>query len=108
MRCPDGSAAGSLTPESEAVERLASVLALPNPEREALEMRRVKANFEAEAIAMRVVIEHQRAQGRQIYDVSDKNLGYDVTSRDLCFRRTAPHRVEGAWRGDRHNSFHAQ
>jgi len=29
---------------------------------------------------MRVVIEHERAQ---VFDVSDKNLGYDITSVDL-------------------------
>jgi len=29
---------------------------------------------------MRVVIEHERAQ---VLDVSDKNLGYDITSVDL-------------------------
>ena len=29
----------------------------------------------ADAIAMRVVREHERAQGRQVYDVSEKNLG---------------------------------
>ena len=32
---------------------------------------------------MRVVIEHERAQGRQVYDVHEKNLGYDITSLDL-------------------------
>jgi superfamily II DNA or RNA helicase len=67
----------------QAVERLASVLVLPHPESEAPEVRRLKPNLETEAIAMRVVIEHERAQGRQVYDVSEKNLGYDVTSLDL-------------------------
>ena len=33
---------------------------------------------------MRVVMEHEREQGRQVYDVSEKNLGYDVTSLDLA------------------------
>ena len=33
---------------------------------------------------MRVVMEHERAQGRQVYDVSEKNLGYDITSLDLA------------------------
>lgn len=47
-------------------------------------MRRLQSNFETEAIAMRVVMEHERAQGRQVYDVSEKNLGYDVTSLDLA------------------------
>src|SRR5439155_13593537 len=45
----------SLTLQS--VERLASVLALPHPEREAPEVRRLKPNFETEAIAMGVVME---------------------------------------------------
>jgi superfamily II DNA or RNA helicase len=68
----------------QAVECLASVLVLPHPEREAPEVRRLKPNFETEAIAMRVVMEHERSQARQVYDVSEKNLGYDVTSLDLA------------------------
>jgi superfamily II DNA or RNA helicase len=68
----------------QAVERLASVLALPHPEREAPEVQRLKPNFETEAAAMRVVMAHEAAQGRQVYDVSEKNLGYDVTSLDLA------------------------
>src|SRR6266851_5507447 len=68
----------------QAVERLTSVLALPHPAREAPEVRRLKPNPETEASAMRVVMEHERAQGRQVYDVSEKNLGYDVTSLDLA------------------------
>ena len=32
---------------------------------------------------MRVVMEYERAQGRQVYDVHEKNLGYDITSLDL-------------------------
>jgi superfamily II DNA or RNA helicase len=68
----------------QAVERLASVLVLPHPEREAPEVRRLKPNFETEAAAMKVVMEHEEAQGRQVYDVSAKNLGYDITSLDLA------------------------
>lgn len=68
----------------QAVERLASVLVLPHPEREAPEIRRLKPNFETEAAAMRVVMEHEQAQGRQVYDVSAMNLGYDITSLDLA------------------------
>lgn len=68
----------------QAVERLTSVLVLPHPEREAPEVCRLKPNFETEAVAMRVVMEHEQALGRQVYDVSDKNLGYDVTSLDLA------------------------
>lgn len=29
------------------------------------------------------VIEHERAQGRRVFDVHEKNLGYDLTSLDL-------------------------
>jgi hypothetical protein len=68
----------------QAVERLASVLVLPHPEREAPEVRRLRPNFQTEAIAMRVVMEHEQSEGRQVYDVSEKNLGYDVTSLDLA------------------------
>jgi hypothetical protein len=32
---------------------------------------------------MRVVMEHEAAQGRQVFDVHEKNLGYDLTSLDL-------------------------
>ena len=32
---------------------------------------------------MRVVMKHERAKGKQVYDVHEKNLGYDVTSLDL-------------------------
>ena len=67
----------------QAVERLTSVLVLPHPEREAPEVRRLRPNLETEAVAMRVVMEYERAHGRQVYDVSDKNLGYDLTSLDL-------------------------
>jgi hypothetical protein len=67
----------------QAVERIASVLVLPHPEREAPEVRRLQPNFETEAIAMRVVMEHERAQGRQVYDIHEKNLGYDITTLDL-------------------------
>jgi hypothetical protein len=31
---------------------------------------------------MRVAIEHERSQGRQVHDVHEKNLGYDITSLD--------------------------
>src|SRR5216683_5763780 len=68
----------------QAVDRLASVLVLPHPEREAPEVRRLKPDFETEALAMQFVMEHETAQGRQVYDVSAKNLGYDITSLDLA------------------------
>jgi len=67
----------------QAVERIASVLVLPHPERQSPEVRRLQPNAETEAVAMRVVMEYERAQGRQVYDVHEKNLGYDLTSLDL-------------------------
>jgi superfamily II DNA/RNA helicase len=67
----------------QAVERITSVLILPHPERNTPEVRRLQPNFETEAIAMRVVMESERALGRQVYDVHEKNLGYDITSLDL-------------------------
>ena len=33
---------------------------------------------------MRLVMDHEAAQGRQVYDMSAKNLGYDITSLDLA------------------------
>lgn len=67
----------------QSVERITSVLALPHPEREAPEVRQLRPNFETEATAMRVVMEYEAAQGRQVYDVHEKNLGYDITSLDV-------------------------
>jgi superfamily II DNA or RNA helicase len=67
----------------QAVDRLASVLILPHPERESPDVRNLRPDPETEAIAMRVVMDHERAQGRQVYDVHEKNLGYDITSLDL-------------------------
>jgi len=67
----------------QAVERLTSVIVLPHPQREAPEVRRLKPNPATEAAAMRVVMEYERSLGRQVYDVSERNLGYDVTSLDL-------------------------
>ena len=65
------------------MERIVSVLVLPSPEREKPEVRRLQPNFETEAIAMHIVMEHEEAKGRQVYDVHEKNLGYDITSLDL-------------------------
>ncbi|MGQ9919160.1 MAG: helicase-related protein, partial [Bryobacteraceae bacterium] len=67
----------------QGVERFASVLVLPHPERESPEVRRLQPDLETEATAMRVVMEYERSQGRQVYDVHEKNLGYDITSLDL-------------------------
>jgi superfamily II DNA or RNA helicase len=67
----------------QGVERLASALVLPHPERSAPEVARLRPNPETERIAMETVINHERSLGRQVFDVSEKNLGYDVTSLDL-------------------------
>jgi hypothetical protein len=67
----------------QAVERITSVLVVPHPERSSPEVQRLRPDPETEATAMRVVMEHERAQGRQVYDVSEKNLGYDIISLDL-------------------------
>src|SRR5439155_7686468 len=53
------------------------------PEREAPDIRNLRPDFETEAIAMRVVIEQERSKGRQVFDVHEKNHGYDITSLDL-------------------------
>jgi hypothetical protein len=65
------------------VERITSVLLLPHPERATPEVARLRPNLETEAVAMGVAIEHERALGRQVFDVHEKNLGYDITSLDV-------------------------
>ncbi|MEW6186753.1 MAG: helicase-related protein [Thermodesulfobacteriota bacterium] len=67
----------------QTVERITSVLVLPHPEREAPEVRRLRPNLETEATAMRVVMEFEQAKGCQVFDVHEKNLGYDITSLDI-------------------------
>ena len=67
----------------QGVDRLASALILPHPERETVDIRRLRPNPDTEMTAMRVVMEHETGQGRRVADVHEKNLGYDVTSLDL-------------------------
>jgi superfamily II DNA or RNA helicase len=67
----------------QAVDRIAGVLVLPHPEKEDPEVRRLRPNPETEATAMNVAMEYERARGRQVFDVHEKNLGYDLTSIDL-------------------------
>jgi superfamily II DNA or RNA helicase len=67
----------------QAVERITSVLILPHPEIKSPEVHRLKPDSEVEAIAMRVAMEYEREKGRQVHDVHEKNLGYDLTSLDL-------------------------
>lgn len=66
----------------QGVERLASVLVLPHPDRAAPEVQRLLANPETEAIAMKVVMAYERDQGREVEDVHEQNLGYDIKSLD--------------------------
>jgi len=68
----------------QGIERITSVLVLPHPAREAPDVRNLRSNPVTEATAMRAVMEYEVEQGRQPYDVSEKNLGYDITSLDLA------------------------
>jgi hypothetical protein len=67
----------------QAVERIASALVLPHPNRSEPEVRRLQPDPRVEAIAMQVVMQHEKDRGCQVYDVHEKNLGYDITSLDL-------------------------
>ena len=67
----------------QGVERFTSALVLPHPERNAPEVKHMRPNMETEMIAMNEVMEYEQKQGRQVFDVHEKNLGYDVTSLDV-------------------------
>ncbi len=67
----------------QAVELLTRALILPHPEREAPEVRRLRPDFATEAKAMQAVMDYERSRGCQVYDVHEKNLGYDITSLDV-------------------------
>ena len=67
----------------QGVEKLASILVLPHPGGDDPEVKKLRSNTETEMTAMNVVMEHERAQGKQVYDVHEMNVGYDVTSLDL-------------------------
>ena len=67
----------------QGVERIASALILPHPERDSPEVRRhLRPDPETEMTAMRVVMEHEAARGCTVNDVHEQNLGYDITSLD--------------------------
>ena len=68
----------------QSVERLTSVLVLPHPDGDDPEVKRLRPNSETELTAMRVVMEWEKAQERQVEDIHEKNLGYDVTSLDVA------------------------
>ena len=63
----------------QGVERITSVLVLPHPERGTDAVRRQQPDPATEATAMRVVIEHEREQGRHVEDVSANNVGYGAS-----------------------------
>jgi len=67
----------------QGLEWMASVLVLPHPEQDKPEIRSLRPDPEVEAIAMRVAEEYERSHGRTVYDVHEKDLGYDLTSIDL-------------------------
>ncbi|MBN1381312.1 MAG: DUF3883 domain-containing protein [Deltaproteobacteria bacterium] len=67
----------------QTIERITSVMVLPHPERETPEIRHLQPNFATEAAAMKVVLDYERLKGRQVFDVHEKNLGYDITSLDI-------------------------
>jgi len=67
----------------QSVERITSILVLPHPEGQKAEVRRLQPDSETEATAMQIVIEHEKSKDRQVYDVHEKNLGYDITSLDV-------------------------
>jgi len=66
----------------QGVRRLASVLVLPHPDRESSDVQHLRPHPETEMTAMRIVIEYEKSQGRQVKDVHKENLGYDITSHD--------------------------
>ena len=68
----------------QGVEKLTSILVLPHPGGDDPEVKKLRSNRETEMTAMNMVMEHERAQGKQVKDVHEENLGYDVTSLDLA------------------------
>jgi superfamily II DNA or RNA helicase len=64
------------------VQRMTSIIVLPHPERDRPDIANLRPDPETEAVAMQVVIDHERQKGRHVEDVHEKNLGYDITSLD--------------------------
>lgn len=67
----------------QSMERIATALILPHPDREEPEIRRLRPDPVVEDTAMRIAMEHERANGREVFDVHEKDLGYDLTSLDV-------------------------
>ena len=72
---------GALTLQS--VERLTSILVLHHPQDNDPEVKRLRPDAGTEMTAMRLVMEYEQAQGRQVEDVREKNLGCDLTALDV-------------------------
>ena len=66
----------------QGVQRLASLIILPHPDRDTPDVRRLQPNPETEKTAMLEVMKYETAQGRKVEDVHKENLGYDLTSLD--------------------------
>ncbi len=66
----------------QSVERITSVLILPNPEAGRPEVRNLRPDPEVEAIAMREATRFEEASGRRVEDVHERDLGYDLSSLD--------------------------
>ena len=92
----------------QAVERLTTVLVIPHPNRDDPEVKNLKPSAETELTAMQVVLKHEKAQGRQVEDVSEKDLGYDVTSLDLKSGDLKLIEVKGLARGDGNDTAEPQ
>jgi hypothetical protein len=67
----------------QGVEVLTSVLVFPHPQGDEPEFRNLRPDPEVEETAMRTAMEYERTQGREVDDVHEKNLGYDLSSIDL-------------------------
>lgn len=66
----------------QSVDRITSVIVLPHPERNQPGIANLRSDPETEAVAMQVVMDHERQKGRHVEDVHEQNLGYDITSLD--------------------------
>lgn len=67
---------------AQSVERIATALVLPHPERESPAMQAFKVDPDVRSIAMQVVTNHERAAGRQV-DETDGCTGFDLATLDL-------------------------
>jgi superfamily II DNA or RNA helicase len=64
------------------VERVATALVMPHPDRQSPQVSRLRPDPETEQIAMDTAMAYERAAGRHVTDVHTQNLGYDLTSVD--------------------------